>query len=1395
MKTFLQLSTYYSVVKNWRVGCGLLTLLSAITAGIVYSQSAFPPLPLIALPSEPLYMNGAKTKGNLTLALSVEKPTVGQTYHDSFKPAKKYVGYFDPMICYDHVLPSAGSNNGAYFGESSTVGASKSTLAAKCGDLKFDGNFMNWATSSAIDIFRYGLTGGHRTRDDDQTIIERAWLPDDFYRNANFFSEKYVPLLDFDGRTGLSNADFLPGVWIYNCKNRVYFATIKDDPELYPDSTCSSPFGMSADSTSHPFLKGYIKAPYFEVRSIVCDPSSAPNRLMTYDAAVKRWSGLCLRYPSGKYKPVGQLQVNAESLRVSVFSYLLDDSVARYGGVMRAPLKYIGPTAFDQSFNAVAGTNPRSEWDTSTGVFTPNPQSSDTTYGNQGYPLSGAINYINRFGTLSMNPSWNIGDASRQAYQSIYKTNDPLSELYYEALRYLQGNINPTASAISSLSGNASTDKHLTENFPAYRKWSDPFLGFADDSGTGKSCLRNSILNVADVFTTYDRSVPGNTVANIGDVRRSAVRASPPKIPALNVPFWTNVVGGFESGNAVPYTDSKGAAQTTSNLATNTKYRWLSDAATRTTGSGAGSTTLTVTVEGNAGGSYHLAGMAYWANTQSFRTDLPKARVKTFALDVNQGDASSNSSDFRRTRQIYLSAKYGGFDDSQSNNTGNPYTNGNNLLWQGSSGDAKNYFVASDSQKFLDSLSELFAQVVEETGSIAGGAISTQRLTVGQAGALFQARFNPVANFWSGKLLKFPLSLDTASTTLVIGSSEIWEAGKVLTNDSAIDNGDSRKIVIGSPLGAQATVMPTSFTWAALAQEHKDALSQKPYASTAVADTFGINRLGYLRGSRVDEIKPSTPTALFRPRDSILGDIVNSGLVYMGRPSPSIVGTGYNAFFEANKTRRPVIFVNANDGMLHAFYDSDGKEAFAYIPGFVAGGLNRIPDQNYAHFSINDGTPGVAEAFVGSQWKSVLVSGVGAGGQGLYALDVTDPTNFSPNNVMWEFTDRDSPEMGNVIGRPKILKMRTTKFSDQPAYKYYAVVASGVNNYKADGYASSSGNPSLFIIDLSRKPSDFPTERPWTEGTNFWRIEIPQTSTAIAKGLVGFSTVENFQTGATESLYAGDLQGNVWKLDFSLKGTDKLTNNASTNLSAFNFKVNTSTKFFTALDSSGTFQPITGEPVISNGFFDSKLISFGTGKYLEVQDTSVPPSMTNTFYTLLDQSAAVSSRSVLQAGSVNSSGTVNVPAFSYGTPPTAGASNLKLGWYVDFDRSIGERQISDITGAFGQLFFGSLFPTKGSCGEGGGNFYAVNVLTGNGISELSSVGILAAPLVFEIGNTALTNSDTSGQRTAMRKIAVITQGSKGLKVAATSGGGLSYSQQVGRVSWRQLNNFQENKNN
>lgn len=1337
----------------------LAVLASVVTTGVVIGAASVTLPPLVDLSSEPLYMNGAKSKANLTLAVSVEFPTVGQTYRDTFTETKTYVGYFDNKSCYRHV-PANGSI-GAYFDWSGAANASGS-----CGGGGFNGNFMNWATSSAVDIMRYGLTGGNRVIDDgtgaSKTVVERAWLPDNFYRNGSYFTEKVLPnaLVSKMIETSAANKIGSNDMYIYNCRDRVYFAKKKDTT-----GGCTNPFGV-ANAQSTDLVGPNNNDTYYEVRNLVCDPNSATNRLMTYDPDTKKWKGLCYRYPSGKYKPVGQFQMNAENLRVGVFGYLQDDNRSRYGGVMRAPLKYLGPKAYDANFNLISGANPRSEWDATTGVFATNPQSGDATYGAQGHSVSGAINYINKFGTLD------------PATKGKYKTLDPVSELYYEALRYLQGK-QPTAEAVSGTSGGSAAVNTLKEQFPVYANWTDPFTGFQDATDTNKSCLRNSILTIADVFTHSDRSVPGNTNTTNQDFSRAAESN-----PSLDIPFWTSIVGSFEANSGMSYTDSKGRTQSASNITGNTYYPSLATAATADTGA--------------TGGSYYMAGMAYWANTQSYRTDIPKARVTTYGIDVNENRASDNV-DFRRTRQLYLAGKYGGFNDSatttgNSGFSGNPYATGDNTLWIGADGDAKNYFLVSDAQKFLDSIADVFAKVVEETGSISGGAISTQRLSSGDAAGVFQARFNPVANYWSGRLLKYALSLSADKTKLVIADTPSWEAGDVLTKQTKLDNGASRNIVIGSPLGTQTTIAPSEFKWGALATAHQTELNTN---IANIVDTLGSDRLDYIRGDRRKEISPIAPANTFRPRDIVLGDIVNSGLVYQGAPTSSISDTSYESFYTTNKSRAPVIFVNANDGMLHAFNNADGKEAFAYIPGFLANKLSNLPDQDYSHISMADATPAIGEAKIGTTWRSVLVSGVGGGAQGVYALDVTNPSTFTKDNVMWEFTDRDHPAMGNVIGSPRIVKIRTTNSSVTPAvYKWYAVVASGVNNYAADAYpnTASNSNPSIFLLDLSFKPL---ASSGWVEGTNFWRIELPQTSTAIAKGLAGFTVTTNFNTSALESLYAGDMQGNVWKLDFSLNGGNNLGTNATTNLTKFNLGGG-STPFFIAKDSANNLQPITGEPVVTNGFSGNKLVSLGTGKFLEASDTVVPLATGASFYTLLDQDKVqVIDRSKLQTATLDSAGNLDVPSFTYGYPTTASPS-LRMGWYFDFDKSIAERQVSDITPVPGKLFFASLYPTKGSCGEGGGRLYALNTLTGDGTSEESKVGILAAPLVVDLGSLASsTPRETSGKRFGSTRYGVITQGSRGMQVAsgpATGGGYTGISLANSWLSWRQINNYQEEKN-
>ena len=103
----------------------------------------------------------------------------------------------------------------------------------------------------------------------------------------------------------------------------------------------------------------------------------------------------------------------------------------------------------------------------------------------------------------------------------------------------------------------------------------------------------------------------------------------------------------------------------------------------------------------------------------------------------------------------------------------------------------------------------------------------------------------------------------------------------------------------------------------------------------------------------------------------------------------------------------------------------------------------------------------------------MLVGALGAGGQGIFALDVTDPTTFSEGNastlVKWEFSDKDDPDMGYTIGRPYIVRLCTTRLGDGSCDKWtwHVLINSGYNNTETDGYTSTTGDAALFVINAN----------------------------------------------------------------------------------------------------------------------------------------------------------------------------------------------------------------------------------------------------------------------------------------------------------------------------------------
>ncbi len=1435
----------------------LLLPLIAGTSFLAVSQGTPPSIPPVVLANDPLYAAALGDKPALALALSVEFPTVGAQYvHEaqattdaSYSNSNEYLGYYDAESCYTYknapTETPVAPQTIADFKRFVRSGAATNRMCNNA----FSGNFLNWASNSAIDMLRLSLTGGDRYIDTDSlTILQRAVIPNGdpicMWNSSNFPAKQLLRNGGTSGSlyfgavpTAMVNAAGANDIWVANTLNRIYFGTakaggcgntgsytlgvaasanqmgtIESKNQSLPAGTteCASEngnctgftgtkeiwYGASSSWKVAPAvgsvgcnntvfgdpIVGTAKKCYYRDYSGSWTPTSADSNLNSdgfFYARVEvcnatagalqdvRDYGLCKKYPHGNFKPTGAVQKYSDQLRLAAFGYLMDQTASysngRYGGVLRAPMKYVGGRTFDINGidNTSSGGNPKREWDESTGVLIVNPEG-DATYGK-----SGVITYLNQFGRTG-------------PVAGRYKKYDPVGELHYEALRYLQG-LQPSPDAISNITAD------MYDGFPVATAWTDPY-GDGRTNSSNYACLKSNIVVIGDINTHDGNRLPAaNEAANIPDIDH-----------------WRSIVQKFEKKQSVSYVDGQGVE--------------------RTLGSpDPANNSVPTSTQGS-----QIMGSAYWAHTHDIRgagwTDdvakqRPGLRVKTFVFDVNEYAAQNNVATRRYANQFFMAAKYGGFEADPSNLAGNPYnTKGNpfyrddmttvdKYVWEDTDtsssrvGEANTYFLQSDARGVLRAFDDIFARAATAARSIAGSAIASKSLT--QVGStIYQGTFD--TSNWTGDLLALPVTVDS-SNVVTIGSTPTWSAATELSKKAPAD----RKIFVGNA-GATANPVATPFTWAVdgIVASLRTALDKSPV--TGATDGLAEKRLNYLRGDPADE------ATLFRRRNGkLLGDIVNSGVAYSGVPSASISASNYASFYATNKTRTAAVFVGANDGMLHAFSATSGEELFAYIPSWLGPKLPALTSPTYAnaHQNFADGTPAVAEAEVGSAWKTVLVAGTGGGGRGVFALDVTNPASFDAGKVMWEFTQADDADMGYVIGRPAILKLRTSAPNETAAYKWFALVAGGVNSYVADSAGVyGSGKPSLFLLDLSKGAGVS-----WSLNSNYYKISFPfdsELSATKATGMVNFKAALGLN-GEVAQLFAGDLHGKLWKLDFSKFGHSDWNIGK---LSSFNDGNTTPVPLplYIAKDGSGTVQPITMAPLVAYGpNAQSAFVLFGRGKYLEVADKS--STQQQSVYMVYDDgtsvldspaataTSAISGRRRLQAGTstaatASTPGVVSVPSFVLGRATSDDDASKRSGWYFDFATS-GERQVSgaallaDDSGSI--AVFSSLIPgtsIPGSCASpsGGGNVYEVKVAEGDGLSRVSLVGILGEPLLSEVSSAATyTPTDNTGRRKKTVTTKVIQQGSLGIPGSPAS---KTTTVTVGRLSWRQINNYQDLRN-
>jgi hypothetical protein len=416
----------------------------------------------------------------------------------------------------------------------------------------------------------------------------------------------------------------------------------------------------------------------------------------------------------------------------------------------------------------------------------------------------------------------------------------------------------------------------------------------------------------------------------------------------------------------------------------------------------------------------------------------------------------------------------------------------------------------------------LFDPAQQPYGDIPRLAVTGFNLTLGTQ-RTFQVWFDGYNSV--GDVVAYPL--DTAgrtdSTLKLWSARDVYKSQQACGNSSPSDPGTAvttwydtgRKVVFRNATGTNK-----AFRWANLTAAQQASIGDA---------TNGPKILNFVRGDRSNEklvvdmdgtglivqYQCGVSTGIFHARRSILGDIEHARPMYVGAPRASYQFDSYSTFKSTNAARAGRVYVGANDGMVHALDAATGAEVWSYVPSMVIPNLNKLATDPYNHTPFVDGTMSAGDVNFGStaapDWRTVLVGGLGGGGKGLFALNVTSPDASSElvasSKILWEITPASTgfAELGHTYGDPIIVRISTGQWA--------AIVGNGYNN-------TGNGHAVLYVIDI-------------TNGTLIKAIDTGSGTAGTPNGLSSPTAIDTDGDGKVDRVYAGDIDGNLWKFDLS----------------------------------------------------------------------------------------------------------------------------------------------------------------------------------------------------------------------------------------------------------------------
>ena len=656
------------------------------------------------------------------------------------------------------------------------------------------------------------------------------------------------------------------------------------------------------------------------------------------------------------------------------------------------------------------------------------------------------------------------------------------------------------------------------------------------------------------------------------------------------------------------------------------------------------------------------------------------------------------------------------------------------------------YLDASNAANLAERLVEAFDEFSQ--GSGAASAVSFNSQEIQQDTLIFRAFYNTKIN--TGDLIAQRL------TEAGLEEEPVWNSASVLDTQPA----NTRQIITYDAVLSQGI----PFRPGNLNEEQKAVFIDDPLATEAQKNAEVTQRVNYLRGDPSLE----RPIGNFRDRPTVegrLGDIVHSTPVFVGLPNRPERDTGEfpagYAQFQADLSepaRKDMIYVAANDGMLHGFDAADGSEVFGYVPNNLMTNdfsrkITSLLDFNYEHKFFVDITPALNDIYIDAdengsyEWATVLVGGHGAGAKAYFALDVTDPTQLTEASAssvaLWEFTEEDDTYPTNSDGTP-LLNGDGTQRQDlrspaQPVKDLgysFSVPTLAMSNVEGDngekewvamfgnGYNATSGIAKLFLLFVDKGidgtwchpdmihnetlngalPAECVGEQDFVKIDTGFGVD---PDSGFPNGLGAPRGIDIDRNGTLDYAYAGDTFGNFFRFD----------------LTSGDFRDWSVTKIFEAKyeDAVGnvTPQPITTRPIVTEVLgVDGLIVIFGTGSYITVPDGSNRDIQS--IYGLFDRLSPV----LIEIDDLVQQRYINVADPVFGNVRVLTSNEVDasptgvLGWYnhldsvaaggsqlVDDPEFPGEKAIRNIQLRGGLAFVNSIIPRSDtSCVDVAGGF-------------------------------------------------------------------------------------------